>query len=105
MKDQSQNDIEKLFIEIAERICDGGEALDPSSLDALCNIISTKQRPYFQLETNLDQTDDDYNKNYTNYEHYCNYHIANVMILDKIKEIFVCKKELIMKLQKVRKNS
>lgn len=73
------NNLERLFGEIADRIYTQGDEVEPSLLNALCNIISSKSRGEFIIKDKavIDENFTDSNMQY--YNHYCNIYVANVM--------------------------
>ena len=97
--------LEKLFTEIADRIYTQGDEVEPSLLNALCNIISSKKRDEFILRDKVVFDENYTDKNLQYYNHYCNLYIANVMLLEKIKDTLDHKEELVQKLKKLRENS
>lgn len=99
------NNLERLFSEIADRIYAQGDEVEPSLQNALCNIISSKQRGEFMQKDQAAVDDSFKEKNAQYYNHYCNLYVANVMLLEKIKETLEHKEELIQKLRRVRECS
>merc|ERR1711935_1285821 len=99
------NNLERLFSEIADRIYTQGDEVEPSLLNALCNIISSKKRGDFILRDKVVIDENFTDKNIQYYNHYCNLYIANVMLLEKIKDTLEHKEELIHKLKRLRECS
>lgn len=99
------NNLERLFSEIADRIYTQGDEVEPSLLNALCNIISSKKRGEFILRDKVVVDENFSDKNIQYYNHYCNLYIANVMLLEKIKDTLEHKEELIQKLKRLRECS
>ena len=104
-KPSETNNLEKLFSEIADKIYLQGDEVEPSIINALCNIISNKKRGEFVLRDKVIEGDNKSDVNVQYYNHYCNLYTANVMLLEKIKDTLSHKEELINKLKKIRESS
>lgn len=102
--------MEKLFTEVADKIYQQGDEIDPSIINALSNIINHKKTGGFRLRENVLDPDAkivsrNEDKNSVNYGHYCSLYSANVMLLEKIKDTLSHKEDLVSKLRRIRESS
>lgn len=95
--------LESTFNELADKIFQQGDGAVNDQMNLLSNIVSNKNSATLSLSNdkpNIDKYDTEENNTY--YNKYCNLYLANVMLLDRIKDSLDHKEEIVRKLKKVK---